>query len=50
MRNLILHEKRLQETGVEDGILLAVDTLNQCLYIATKNEVNGFNTEQNEVN
>jgi len=49
MRNLVLHERTLLDTGVDDGKLLAVDTLNECLYIATKTEVTGYSTVTSEV-
>ncbi|XP_066919539.1 putative elongator complex protein 1 isoform X2 [Clytia hemisphaerica] len=48
MRNLILNEKLVLETGIKNGLFTAIDSLNEIVYLASKNEVFGYNTIMKE--
>ena len=43
MRNLILNEETTFKTNTLDGNLIAIDSLNECVYIASQREVTCYN-------
>lgn len=49
MRNLILNEEATYTTNISNGKLIAIDSLNECVYIASNYEVSTYNLLTKEV-
>ena len=49
MRNLILNEEATFQTSISNGNLIAIDSLNESIYIASKYEVSTYNVLTKEV-
>lgn len=49
MKNLVLSDVHNFDTGIKNGRLIAVNTLNEYTYLATKTEVTEYSTNEKQV-